>query len=658
MEFVAHTKEGWRINDAAASYLAQADYPLRIVGVAGNYRAGKSTLLNRLIGKQLFATSASTQSQTKGLWFAEWEKGLLLLDCEGLSSTEAGDEHDYNVFALCVLLCSAFLYNNFGAITAAALQSLKLAGKLAQVLARTDFKLSSTLLVWIARDFNLEMVDHEGKEVDADAYLETHIGTTPGVATLFPNRRCVTLPRPAADDKDVSHMRNVTQQFKDSIAKLAQFLKGSVAPKTCNGAPMTGPMLLALARSVVDGINAGATNQLNLLPVWDAAVASREREARACAIRQLEAAGGELDVFELLSDVCKTYCEALHEPNANSLEGLRSLVQRQGEILKRNLAQWNGELKAFPVASCREALLLFTQKQLNALQSQINQVERERDALKTDLISLGALHQQESQEFATKMDALRKERSDAQEENAKQQESWQTRLIAAQVECVRLQEELDECCAANEEAEEELKKMASQTINLESELQRLRPLVTLHQGEADKYRGEAIAQLEVLKAALTERQKETNELSAAKELAETRLRQLETQLHSLQQRVLHDQRNVSSDLERLKNENGALLDKSNRLKEELYQAKMDLAVATSREESARATKRQRGLETAVASLRNDLLVTQQQADKQRILQLEEQNQKLQRQVFSLEVSLQTERHKKELPPSSPQPQPT
>ena len=45
--------------------------PLSVCSVVGNYRTGKSYLLNRLLGgdeSNNFAVSATTQSCTKGLW--------------------------------------------------------------------------------------------------------------------------------------------------------------------------------------------------------------------------------------------------------------------------------------------------------------------------------------------------------------------------------------------------------------------------------------------------------------------------------------------------------------------------------------------------------------------------------------------------------------
>ena len=129
------TTNQYFINDEATEFLKSIKGPLSVCSVVGNYRTGKSYLLNRLLGGDAttsnFAVSATTQSCTKGLWImrrtiAGEDHPVLVVDTEGLGSMSATETHDLRVFSLALLLSSTFLYNSTGAITEATLNNLSL----------------------------------------------------------------------------------------------------------------------------------------------------------------------------------------------------------------------------------------------------------------------------------------------------------------------------------------------------------------------------------------------------------------------------------------------------------------------------------------------------------------------------------------------------
>jgi hypothetical protein len=112
--------------------------PVGVVAVAGQYRTGKSYLLNRmLLNRQKgFGVGPTINPCTKGLWI--WGSpisgltpegkpiNVLVVDSEGIGGLDEDNNHDMRIFSLALLISSYFLYNSNGSIDENALSNLSL----------------------------------------------------------------------------------------------------------------------------------------------------------------------------------------------------------------------------------------------------------------------------------------------------------------------------------------------------------------------------------------------------------------------------------------------------------------------------------------------------------------------------------------------------
>ena len=123
------------VNHEAMSLIEMWDKSkkLAIFCIAGPYRSGKSYLANRILKQNSgFNIGSTTQACTKGIWM--WDKPVkvndkvdaVLLDTEGLGSSERTTNTDIKIFSLSILLSSLFMYNCLGTISEYTLEDLDL----------------------------------------------------------------------------------------------------------------------------------------------------------------------------------------------------------------------------------------------------------------------------------------------------------------------------------------------------------------------------------------------------------------------------------------------------------------------------------------------------------------------------------------------------
>ena len=304
-----------------------------VVIVTGAYRTGKSFLMNQLAGDGGFSVGHSVQSHTRGIWVgsqpiqgqtaAGEPMKVLLMDSEGMGSTDKDQKYDTTVFSLAALLCSALVFNGKGTISEESIAQLGFIANMTQHIrigssdsdsadgaggtaASTQPALDSTSdlerffpsFLWVLRDFALRLEDEDGDEITPDEYMNNALQPQPGfsadiaarnrvrtsISGFFKNRHCVPLVKPVENDELLQDLQTVPPAelrtpFLQGISDLKQRLFHNARPKTLGGSdrPVTGPILVQLARHYVAAINSGGVPSIT--DAWSAATQSRTHAA-------------------------------------------------------------------------------------------------------------------------------------------------------------------------------------------------------------------------------------------------------------------------------------------------------------------------------------------------------------------------------------------
>lgn len=324
---------GWKIvtKSEGLSLLSRIHERVCVVAMAGQYRTGKSSLLNWLsTGKQEmpdegFGVGHDVQRKTRGVWM--WGRPLacrcgdggkaavILLDTEGLGGlSDVDDAYDATVFTLACLLSSTLVYNSLGTLDERAISNLGFCTRLSKRVrvrrgeeeeeTRTELKKSMPKLVWVLRDFALELADEDGAATTADQYLERSLttksdATRNAILSYFPYRSCFCLPRPFANEDDavLEKTNGLRPEFWHSFLAFRDTVLFHECPiKTVEGAAIRGSTLASL---VVEYAKAFADERPAITGAWRAAIDSELLSARKNAVEAHAAALREQQAGDL-----------------------------------------------------------------------------------------------------------------------------------------------------------------------------------------------------------------------------------------------------------------------------------------------------------------------------------------------------------------------
>ena len=261
----------FELHEPTLEWFSKLDKPFGIISCAGKFRTGKSFLLNRILDSgpsKGFGVGETVQACTKGLWIsknvisASDDLNVIVMDTEGIDALDASSEHDTRIFTLGILLSSIFLYNSVGHIDETAIKTLSFMSKVSEFI---DCDVIPPKFYWILRDFSLQMVDKNGKNMSNREYLEYSLNqgsdgkseTRNCIKTMFKERDLYTLPRPSKTDTAQNLNKkhsNLNPKFMSEMGKLREMLLDDVKPICAAEKPMTGPMFVKMCRILVEKV--------------------------------------------------------------------------------------------------------------------------------------------------------------------------------------------------------------------------------------------------------------------------------------------------------------------------------------------------------------------------------------------------------------------
>jgi hypothetical protein len=270
---IAFVDGQYRVDEETATWLSQRTKPFSVLACAGKFRTGKSFLLNRLLNRPAgkgFGVGETVQACTRGIWLctemiSHNGNDVLVLDTEGIDALDAESQHDVRIFAIAVLICSAFAYNSMSHLDEAAVQTLSLMTKISQSLEGGGHDPS---LYWVLRDFSLQMVDSEGKALKNGEYLEQALqppsgsekcATRDAIRSVFRERNLVTLPRPhrgeSAQKLDAKGSSGISPKFERFLNIFRDHICDNTRKYTVNGIEVGGGVYVEHVRNIVHMIN-------------------------------------------------------------------------------------------------------------------------------------------------------------------------------------------------------------------------------------------------------------------------------------------------------------------------------------------------------------------------------------------------------------------
>ena len=258
-----------------------SEVTLAVVAIAGRYRSGKSFLLNRgLLDAPLkkgFPIGNTVNACTRGVWIhpmplsANENRCFLVLDTEGTASLEANAEQDARLIGIALAVASVFIFNATGSLDETSLGDLATLTAVAQGISAATDKWQPPELIWVLRDFALQLLGDDGQDMSPAEYLERALseerygksGVRAALKGFFRKRTLFPMVRPCIDEANLqklnclalSAFRPEFQRQLDNFRSLVR--AAAVRPKELGGIALNGLALSKLVQAAVTSVNEG-----------------------------------------------------------------------------------------------------------------------------------------------------------------------------------------------------------------------------------------------------------------------------------------------------------------------------------------------------------------------------------------------------------------
>ncbi len=326
------------LHQEALTMIKSIKKKVAIISVAGQYRTGKSFLLNRLLGRQNgFELGSTINPCTKGLWI--WNRPVnvtedvqaVFIDTEGLASFSRNVHIDMKIFAMALLMSSYFIYNSMNALDEKALESLGLVVSLSKYIhvnahpANVSEELDEyaqyfPFFMWVVRDFSLKLMDSAQQTMSDRQYLENVLRPVDPakysdpeqaaikneirgkLTTFFKERDCVTMVRPVSDEKKLREIDSLPYtelrpEFRQKMDLLVKKVFSNLRPKMIDGQPLTGEMFGNLLEQYVAAFNGGAVPAIST--AWEQVLLLELDKIVGLAVEEYKKTAAQLSVDHL-----------------------------------------------------------------------------------------------------------------------------------------------------------------------------------------------------------------------------------------------------------------------------------------------------------------------------------------------------------------------
>jgi len=241
-----------------------------IISVCGEMRTGKSLLTGLMIGDmefKQFELGHEMISKTKGVWLSTQMmksgegRPVIIIDSEGMGSTDASNERDHLLLLLMVLIASEFVYNTTRVPKQSDIQSLSFVSSLAESVSVENSN-CCPVFTWVLRDSLLK----KPNRMTITQYMENDILKAEGnvgsdniraaVLKYFPQRRYEEIPPPTTNpdllEKVAQYWHLMSPEFIQKVTETASNIVTKASVKTYyNGAGAKANLQLTMLPSVI-----------------------------------------------------------------------------------------------------------------------------------------------------------------------------------------------------------------------------------------------------------------------------------------------------------------------------------------------------------------------------------------------------------------------